>query len=73
MEQRDVIVVGGGPAGLAVAALLAKGGKRVVVLEGRRRIGGRATTLSVMETLTELGFHGLAAGGQIQQLLPALG
>ena len=73
MEQRDVIVVGGGPSGLAVGALLAKGGKRVVVLEGRKRVGGRATSFPVMEILTEFAFHGLVAGGHVEKLLPALG
>ena len=73
MEQRDVIVVGGGPAGLACGALLAKAGKRITVLEGRKRIGGRATSFPIMEILTEFAFHGLQAGGHVQQLLPALG
>ncbi len=73
MEQRDAIVVGGGPAGLACAALLAKGGKRVIVLETRKRIGGRATSFPIMEILTEFAFHGLTAGGHVSQLLPALG
>lgn len=73
MEHRDAIVVGGGPGGLACAALLAKGGKRVVVLEGRRRIGGRATSFAVKDVLTELAWHGLPAGSKIERLLPALG
>lgn len=73
MEQRDVIVVGGGPAGLSCAALLAKAGKRVIVLEARKRVGGRATSFPIMGILTEFAFHGLAAGGHIQQLLSALG
>jgi len=38
------VVVGGGLAGLAAAAALADAGLRVVVLEGRRRAGGRAAS-----------------------------
>jgi monoamine oxidase len=37
----DVIVVGGGVAGLAAAGELARAGFRVILLEARRRLGGR--------------------------------
>lgn len=40
----DVVVVGGGVAGLAAAGRLGAAGRRVVVLEARGRIGGRAFT-----------------------------
>src|SRR3974390_2522349 len=39
----DVIVVGAGHNGLACAAYLARAGKRVLVLEGRPRVGGACT------------------------------
>jgi hydroxysqualene dehydroxylase len=39
----DVAVVGGGVAGLAAASALAERGKRVLVLEARGELGGRAT------------------------------
>ncbi len=39
----DAIVVGAGHNGLACAAYLARGGKRVLVLESRERIGGACT------------------------------
>src|SRR5579859_1252444 len=39
----DVIVVGAGHNGLACAAYLAKAGKRVLVIESRRRVGGACT------------------------------
>src|SRR5947209_2370090 len=41
----DVIVIGAGVAGLAAARDLAAGGKKVIVLEARDRIGGRIHTL----------------------------
>ena len=44
MDTYDVIVIGAGPAGLNAARDLQKGGKRVVVLEARGRIGGRVRT-----------------------------
>src|SRR2546430_17709340 len=39
----DVIVIGGGWAGLSAAVRLAQRGAGVVVLEARSRLGGRAT------------------------------
>lgn len=40
----DVVVVGAGAAGIAAAGRLARAGLRIVVLEARGRIGGRAWT-----------------------------
>lgn len=40
----EVIVIGGGAAGLAAANALARGGRRVLLLEARRRLGGRIWT-----------------------------
>ncbi|WP_298459262.1 phytoene desaturase family protein [uncultured Cellulomonas sp.] len=42
-----VVVVGGGIGGLATAALLARGGARVTLLERHHRVGGRAGLLEV--------------------------
>jgi len=41
----DVIVAGGGHNGLVCAAYLARGGRRVVVLERRAALGGIAEVL----------------------------
>ena len=73
MEKRDAIVVGGGPSGLSCGALLARGGKRVTVLEGRKRLGGRAISFPIEGILTELAWHGLGANSKIEKLLPILG
>src|SRR5215471_19599048 len=43
MPAFDVAVIGAGVAGLTAATALAEAGKRVVVLEARGELGGRAT------------------------------
>jgi zeta-carotene desaturase len=55
----DVIVVGGGFAGLSAAAALAAEGVRVLVLEARPQLGGRATAFTDRETgeLVDNGQH----------------
>jgi len=42
----DVVVIGAGFAGLSAAARLAGRGLRVLVLEARSRLGGRATSFT---------------------------
>ena len=42
--QHDVVIIGGGVAGLATGALLAKAGRTVLVLEKGNQAGGRAYT-----------------------------
>lgn len=46
-SSADVIVVGAGVSGLAAARHLADNGRRVTILEGRGRIGGRVWTSTV--------------------------
>src|ERR1044072_4755276 len=55
----DVIVIGGGFAGLSAAARLSKNGARVLVLEAKARLGGRATAFQDRETgeLVDNGQH----------------
>ena len=44
MTETDIVIVGGGVAGLAAAAAVRDAGKRSVVLEASGRVGGRAWT-----------------------------
>ena len=59
----DVIVIGAGVSGLAAARQLAENGRRVTVLEGRDRIGGRVWTSTLWpDTPLDLGaswIHGI--------------
>src|SRR5438132_9628681 len=65
-ERAEVLVLGAGMAGLAAARALAEGGRTVLVLEARERVGGRVHTLHP---------DGLAApvelGAEFVQGLPA--
>ena len=50
LANPDVIIVGAGFAGLSAAVKLTEHGKRVLVLEARSRLGGRATAFTDSET-----------------------
>jgi phytoene dehydrogenase-like protein len=58
----DVIVVGGGIGGLGCAALLAKGGMKVLVLERSSFLGGRATSFKYKDYLLDVGMHVMSLG-----------
>jgi monoamine oxidase len=58
----DVVVVGGGVAGLAVAGRLAEAGRRVILLEARGRLGGRVHTV-----LDPAGEHPIELGAEFVQ------
>ncbi len=54
-DPERVLIVGAGWAGLTAANALRNAGVRSVVLEGRRRIGGRARTVDVGGSAVDLG------------------
>lgn len=69
----DVVVVGGGLAGLASAAYLARAGRSVVVLERSSQLGGRAITQQQNGFSFNLGPHALYRQGAAAKVLRELG
>lgn len=60
MEHYDVVIVGGGLAGLSAAAHLSHQGKKVILLE-RGALGGRAVTLKIKGFSFNFGAHAIYA------------
>src|ERR1041384_1644928 len=69
----DVIVIGGGIAGLAAASFIAKSGKRVTLFEQSRALGGRAQTKQLDGFFLNIGPHALYRGGRGIEVLRELG
>jgi len=67
--QADVIVIGGGLSGLYAANILSEEGARVVVIEGRERLGGRLESLRNLEGNPEAGGDSILGGyGRVRDL-----
>ena len=56
-KQKPIIILGGGPAGLAAAYELAKKGRKIVVMEKENQVGGLSATLKKDGFLYEFGPH----------------
>jgi phytoene dehydrogenase-like protein len=72
-ETADVAVVGGGLAGLAAAALVAREGRRVVLVERAGELGGRARSQEEAGFLLNQGAHALYRAGAGARVLTRLG
>ncbi|HEY1689774.1 MAG TPA: FAD-dependent oxidoreductase [Solirubrobacteraceae bacterium] len=74
MSKTDVVVIGAGAAGLTAAALLAKEGRSVTVVEASGWLGGRGMAISDEGFKLNLGGHLLEdGGGGITKMLEYLG
>lgn len=69
----DVVVVGGGIAGLVAAAYAARAGADVLLLERAGNVGGRAATHASGDFLFNVGPHALYAGAAGARVLAELG
>jgi phytoene dehydrogenase-like protein len=73
LVNRNVVIVGGGIAGLASAIYLARAGRTVTIFEKRRFLGGRAITHLRHGFRFNLGPHAFYRGGEGWQVFRELG
>lgn len=74
MASKRVVVIGSGPGGAAVAALLAHAGHRVTLLERNRFLGGKCSSLARRGCIVDTGVHMFGRGpfgpfGEISRIL----
>ena len=60
LDQVDVVVAGGGPAGIAAAVSAARQGANVILLEGHSFLGGVATSVMMLALVGSSWSHGFA-------------
>jgi phytoene dehydrogenase-like protein len=73
LPDPDVVIVGGGMAGLSAAAYLARAGLDVTVLERSHQLGGQAETRIEDGFCFNRGIHALYTGGAASRALAELG
>lgn len=69
----DAIVIGAGVGGLSATARLATAGKKVLLIESRDRLGGRASSEQIEGFTVNLGAISLARGGVFEEMFTILG
>jgi len=72
MEEWDVIIVGAGYGGLCSGALLARAGKRVLVLERNGVVGGRAQSMEYEGQILDDGAHMSSRAGHLESIFEDL-
>src|SRR5262245_22736713 len=72
-DSIDVIVIGGGIAGLAAATFAARKGLNVRLLDQSHELGGRARTKLQNGFYLNIGPHALYKGGEAIKILRELG
>lgn len=72
-HKGDVVVIGGGIAGLAAATFIARGGRSVRLFEQSRALGGRAQTKEQGGFYLNIGPHALYRSGRGMEVLRELG
>src|SRR4051812_40614445 len=73
VTQPDVVVVGGGMAGLTAACYLARAAVAVTLFEQAPGLGGRAATQNHEGYLFNRGAHALYTGGAASEIFGELG
>ena len=73
LTETDVVIVGGGLAGLSAAAYLARAGVAVTLFEKAAHLGGRAATQVYDDYHFNRGVHALYCGGATSEVLQELG
>jgi phytoene dehydrogenase-like protein len=71
--QTDVVVIGGGMAGLTAACYLARAGADVTLFEKAPHLGGRAASRDFDGFRFNRGIHALYTGGATSRVLQELG
>lgn len=69
----DVIIIGGGVAGLTAATYLGRAGHQLLLFDKAKQIGGRARTQAKGAYLFNMGAHALYRKGHGEQVLRELG
>jgi phytoene dehydrogenase-like protein len=73
MEKYDVIIIGAGPSGLCTGALLAKGGKKILILEKHPWTGGKRHCGMINGVLLEDGAFGPSRQGYLEDIFSNIG
>lgn len=73
MRETDVVVIGGGMAGLIAALEVVRAGRSCVLVEKSDKVGGRAISVKKGGAIFNLGGHTVYQGGEAYSILKELG